>query len=407
MESDLKTVFKKLQEIYTSKEYNLLMQKRSQKTYLEVMRKQRSETIFTSMLAWIFSDPDFDKGDFESFAKSNSPHIKGSTLSSKLESPIIYLLRLLAIEAEDGQMDDDLRKEIITNEIVVKVVSAKTEVPVSLSKRKAPERIDLQLDCDLRNKISSRKSKLRIFLENKVDSDEHDEQCKHYYEYCSNKKDSNYYDVFVFLSIDKPQQLSCHKYIKITYQQLLDNILTLILMQGNYYPSTSVKYLQDFINTITSLKTNGKRQIAMDKETKELLCKFYENNREIIEQAVLTCSDSNELKEALMNSQRDRTKYVLKYNNAEKRALPKSKVALEAIKLLKEDGKKPKDIERIFTSCGAFWSQSQDKTGYTDEVDFGDDGKYWVHTQRYKGDTFKKLVDVLNKNGFECVEDNE
>lgn len=69
MKNDLRTTFEKIQKIYSSKEYNLLMKKRSQTTYLEVMKKQRSETIFTSMLAWIFSDPDFDKGAFESIVE--------------------------------------------------------------------------------------------------------------------------------------------------------------------------------------------------------------------------------------------------------------------------------------------------------------------------------------------------
>ena len=415
MEINLKTAFAKLQEIYSSEEYNLLMKKRSQTTYLEVMKKQRSETIFTSMLAWIFSDPDFDKGSFESVAEFQSNTFnrkKRNMRDSKFESPILYLLRLLALKSEDDQMDNNLRKKIMTNEIVVKVLPAKTEVSTSNSKGKASERIDLQLDCIVKDKTNFEEKKLRIFLENKVDSDEHDDQCKKYYEYFTDKniednKETDY-DIFVFLSIDEPKNLSCEKYIKITYQDLLDNALTLILMQGNYYPETSIKYLQDFINTITSLNTNGKRQIAMDKETKELLEKFYENNREIIEQAVLTCSDSDELKEAIKTSQRDRTKYVLSYKGNEiGDALPKSRVALVAIKHLKKEGKTPQEIEQIFKDCGAFWNKSQDKTGYTDEVDFGNLGKYWVHTQRYKGDIFEKLMTVLKKAGFECIPEGD
>ena len=186
MEINLKTVFAKLQDIYSSEEYNLLMKKRSQTTYLEVMKKQRSETIFTSMLAWIFSDPDFDKGSFESVAEcqsNTSNRKKGNMRENKLESPILYLLRLLALKAEDAQMDNNLRKKIMTNEIVVKVLPAKTEVSTSNSKGKAFERIDLQLDCIVKDKTNFKEKKLRIFLENKVDSDEHDEQCNKYYKY--------------------------------------------------------------------------------------------------------------------------------------------------------------------------------------------------------------------------------
>ncbi len=408
METDLKTTFEKLQKIYSSIEYNLLMKKRSQTTYLEVMKKQRSETIFTSMLAWIFSDPDFDKGGFESLLARK----KGKIRDSKFESPILYLLRLLALKADDGQIDNDLRIKIMTNELVVKVLPAKTEVSTSKTKGKASDRIDLQLDCIVKDKTNFKEKNLRIFLENKVDSDEHDEQCKKYYKYFTDEKiednKNSDYDIFVFLSIDVPKKLSSDKYIKITYQDLLDNVLTLILMQGNYYPDTSIKYLQDFINTITSLKTNGKRQIAMDKETKELLEKFYENNREIIEQAVLTCSDSDELKEALKTSQRDRTKYKLRYKGKEiGNNIPKSKVALTAITHLKKIGKTPEDIKDLLKNCGSFWSTSNGITGYTDLVDFGDDGQYWVHTQRYKGDTFKTLVETLEQSDFECIPEGD
>lgn len=299
----------------------------------------------------------------------------------------------------------------MTNEIVVKALPAKTEVSTSKSKGKASDRIDLQLDCIVKDKTNFKEKKLRIFLENKVDSDEHDEQCNKYYKYFTDKKiednRNSDYDIFVFLSIDVPEKLSSDKYIKITYQDLLDNVLTLILMQGSYYPDTSIKYLQDFINTITSLKTNGKRQIAMDKETKELLEKFYVNNREIIEQAVLTCSD-NEVKEALKTSQRDRTKYKLSYQGTViENNIPKSKVALKAITYLKDCGKTPECIESLLKDCGAFWSKSKDKTGYTDEVNFGNLGTYWVHTQRYKGEIFNKLVDVLNNSGFDCRPDDE
>ena len=211
MDLDLKTAFEKLQEIYSSEEYNLLMKKRSQTTYLEVMKKQRSETIFTSMLAWIFSDPDFDKGSFESVAECRK---RGNMQDSKIESPILYLLRLLALKAEDAQMDNNLRKKIMTNEIVVKVLPAKTEVSTSNFKGKASERIDLQLDCIVKDKTNLEEKKIRIFLENKVDSDEHDDQCKKYYEYFTQKaKEDSKHDIFVFLSIDTPEKLSCDKYI--------------------------------------------------------------------------------------------------------------------------------------------------------------------------------------------------
>lgn len=305
-------VTERLHGIYVSDEYNRLMSKRSQTTYLEAMNKQRSETIFSSLLAWIFSNPDFDKTNFD------HPVLQKRGAVPTCDSPVLFLIRLLALKAvkqgnkNEMLMDSDLCNKIPTNDIVVKVVSVETEV-VTFSNNENG-RIDLVIDCKIKSKKDSAYCKrLRILVENKVDSNEHNSQCKKYFEYFKNNNQGTDIDVYVFLSIDEPEKLSCEHFIKITYQELLDSVLTLIQMQGNCYPESSVKYLQDFIDTITSLNTNGKRNIAMDEEIKQLLKDFYENNKDLIQAAVLEGSDDEDLTNEMKKSQK-RTSYEVTYN---------------------------------------------------------------------------------------------
>lgn len=332
----------KLQNLYKSAEYNELIKKRSQTTYLEAMHKERSETIFSSLIQWIIENPDFNK--------------------ESETSPLMFLLRLLALTAVKQEKDEDtpkvevmdsnvkktekrplmgyaLRNSIQGNDVVISNIEVKTEENTNSEKGKG--RIDLTIKCDVKSKEeedsdkdqqkNSKKEKidlkLRILLENKVDSEEEAEkmkdgtkkkiQCEKYFDSYTkgNKREEGVTNVFVFLSIDKPkpENISSPHFIKITYQELLDNVLNLTMIQSSRYPESSARYLKDFVDTITTLKTGGKRNIAYDFETTKHLEKFYTSNRDIIFSAVLEgCDDTKEngkkLKEAIKQAKDIRKK---------------------------------------------------------------------------------------------------
>lgn len=373
----------RLLDIYKSDEYLQLLKKRSRTTYLEAMHKQRSETIFSSLIAWILENPDFNKPE--------------------VESPIMYLLRLLAHKAYSAEklMDKDLRNKILINDIDINNVSAQTEVPIG-GKRRVDVVVTCDVTCKSDNAQSSNPKKIRIILENKVDSQEHSKQCKVYHDHFENQTDE-YTNIYVYLSIEEPKTLSDGSFITITYQELLDYVLITILMQGEMFSEKSRNYLQDFIDTITSINNNP--QIAMDQETQQLLKDFYEKNKDLIRMAVLEGSDDQDLKDATKESQdREYEKFDITYNGKTVSAVSRAKIATVAIDMLGKDGWAPDKIKE--TLDGVVWmipAGGNRPSGYDAEVKFPNGDVYLVHTHRYGKELGKKLVEVLENMGFKIT----
>lgn len=394
-----------LQAIYVSPEYNELIKKRSQTTYLEAIGKQRSETIFSSLIKWIIDNKDFNK-------ESES-------------SPLMFLLRLLALTAVKQEletptddkkpiMDYDLRNRILVNDIVLHDIKGETEETTSSDKGNG--RIDLVVKCKVQNRKGEDLGKLRILLENKVDSEEgknkdnNKNQCKKYFDHYTNgdgyKQDIKY-NIFVFLSIAKPKDISDKHFIKITYQELLDNVLNQIMVQSICYPDTSVRYLKDFIDTLTTLNTGGNRNIAVSEETRSLLSEFYRGNKDIIDAAVLAGCKSKAVTDAILESQsqKDLTKYNIYVNGKQvnKKILPKSQVAVEALKAIDVNSQTPSKVISVLNSSNSFWFKDEgtvEQPENTVAVDINGD-TYYVWINRTHKDNIQDLTALLGQVGVE------
>lgn len=453
-----------MQSVYRSKAE--LDKKLARTTFLEAIGKQRSETIFSAFLKWFFENADFNK-------TSDS-------------SPLMYLLRLLAsaaVQQEDAErkadgvlMDSELRDKILIGDIIVSVsdISAKTEVQTDYDKGdgdKENGKIDLVLIFTLKSKRDSNYVKrVRILLENKVDSEEGKNkakkkvQCEKYYGHFSDKsKECNQgidINTYVFLSIEKPKKISSPYFIMITYQDLLDHILSLVMVHAVSYSASSVAYLKEFIDTITTLKNNGRCPIAKDSDTQQLLKNFYDvnkaiidtallagceyeeftkaskpihetnkylldllkdfytGNKDIIEAAVLAGCENEKIKAAINKAQKshNRDQYELSYGNHAVSEVPVSNVVLRAIEMLKKEGMSANDIEAKLTETseklgkklGEVWIDKQPdenvKRRYTDEpIVFNNGEKRWVNTNHWdKNYYFPILLDVLEDLGFVC-----
>lgn len=94
-------------------------------------------------------------------------------------------------------------------------------VNIFLQKVVENNRLDLKIDFSINNINYS------IILENKVFSEEHNEQCKRYYDYfiTNNHVDNTNY-IFVYLSLEKNPEFSYkNKYICINYQELITYVI--------------------------------------------------------------------------------------------------------------------------------------------------------------------------------------
>lgn len=441
-----------MQAIYKSAEYNELMKKLSQTTYLEAMGKQRSETIFSSIIQWIIGNSDFNK--------------------EKESTPLLFLLRLLAMTAvaqenieglpSDGKpvMDHSLITRILVNDIEIDEISA-VETEVQTESKGDNGRLDIFVQ----SKINKNTNPLRIFIENKIDSKEGPNQCNRYYNFF--KGDVDYENIFVFLSIEKPVKITDPHFIKITYQDLLDNMLNLIMIQSARFSVSSVRYLKDFIDTITSLKTDGNKRIAKDSiettlknfynlnrniieasviegcvdvdvveaikdlqrergdeyvadddSVREILKKFYQSHKDIIDAGVYAGNASNvggqSVRDAIDNQnasgKRDLTKYDLYYNGSLiGKRLNKSQVAAKAIDALANAGKTPEQVKIRLLGLGDFWSSdpqiwSKWKPENRTPVIFSTKVTYYVQTNIWDTKRIGKLKKVLDRDGdFELI----
>lgn len=303
---------KDFQRFYNSEEYHKLKAIEQNYTLFDIIGKSRKELIHSSMIAWILGNKELERLP---------------------EHPVLFLLRLFATNAEEQKADterertcfieDDLWNDIMTNSISITEVNIKTEVTID------NKRIDILIECKLNNK-----DQLRIVVENKVDTHEHDNQCKNYFDHYDNNK-GGYKNLFIYLAPDKSELLSDEHFVKISYQELLDSVLSPILEFRSFYSEKTTQYIEEYINTITSIKNH----LAMDVKQKDLLKKLFENNKELIT-AAINAGDDEELKEAIQSAQRNKNyTYEVTIGNNTTKDLNARGVAKEVAKYLIEKEK--------------------------------------------------------------------
>lgn len=288
MQEEDKKIIDDIQRCFQSKEYHELKALSERKTLLDIFGKSRSETIYSAMIGWCFDNIEF----------KNTP-----------EPSILFLLRLAALKAEyqatasmprDTLMGGDLWKNIFVNNINnidVEEVTLEEQTKTQTSRGRS----DISIKCIIN------KEKIRILIENKVDSSEHNEQCLKYVDFYENNNDP-YNTVYLFLAPDEPEKLSSDKFIKITYQDFLDSVLYPIMSYRDQYLPKTVFYLEEFINTITSFRTEkNNRILAMSEEVKSLLKEFFKNNRDLIFAAIDSVSDGDEELKEKANKVREGT----------------------------------------------------------------------------------------------------
>lgn len=299
---DDEKIIEQIQKFYQSKEYHSIKALRERKTLLDVFKKTRSETIHSSMIAWLFNNTEF----------CNLP-----------EPSLLFLLRLIANKADQqkpigNEGFQDLWERIILNQVskLSKVNNdyAETEIQTKAVAKNNGEDEKGKADIVITCKIDD-KDQIRICIENKVDSKEHDDQCKKYYDYFSSLDNSdNFKTIYVFLAPQIPnKELSDGgHYIKITYQNLLDAILYPLAQYKDMFSSQSYFYLIEYINTITSIRTNT--ILAMGEDYQDLLKKFYKENEDLIFAAIDAAAPEEVKTKAfdLRNSLKDK-EYTIKF----------------------------------------------------------------------------------------------
>lgn len=249
-----------INKFINSKAYRSLNDMQKHITFLDIFKKTRKETYHSDIIAWIIENDEFN------------------TLS---ETPVQLILK--QAKASYNGSDDCIKnnlKSLCRKQITFSEVKADREVTTSSDDEDG--RADIVVTANLNLSVDS-KSEIRIIIENKIDSKEGVNQCKKYADFFddeNNVENKRFLNVYIFLAPYKPDKLSSEKFISITYQELLDSVLYPIAKYKTEHGGSSL-YLREYINTITSLKTNN--ILAMSDECRELLKSLFDNNKAIFD----------------------------------------------------------------------------------------------------------------------------
>lgn len=308
------SVVKSLQDTYSSK------------SFFDILEITRDENGHSHVIKWLFS-------------LNNLP-------CGWQHYPIMNFLDLVIQNAQKQKIyiDKKLADSILLREVMVSVENIELEkstTGVTATNYKGEQskgRIDIFIECNVKFKDEDQEKiqKLKICIENKVDSSEHDSQTWKYFAYlagkdaikekgfkeeekkgkkeenittyskiidengtelkiCYNRKSYNYnqndeIQLFVFLTPQKNEQVSCPNFVIVTYQELMDSVLVKLSKQENLLPKDKL-FLEEYMNALSipfvDEKNNKEMPILAIREEDEMrLCDFYEENRRLIKEII-------------------------------------------------------------------------------------------------------------------------
>ena len=299
-----------LMQFHSNQATRAIIRKINQNSILDIYGIARSETHHSKFLAWLFNP--------------NESHNTGELALRKL----LNIAVRRGIE-QKNQSEDFLwvKKRVLTSASLSSTstsnVQVSTESYVEAQGKKGTKgRIDILIQ-----NVELGTEPINIVIENKIYSNEHGEQTTTYFEGI-NKKFPDKKNIFLYLT-PKPNwempkvdgsSCTCKDFIEINYQDILTEVLTSILEEP--ISSATRIAIEDYIHCITSPSIHSKNynSMATDKETNEMLKKFWDANEDLIRAAIYAFASSededskaeiNNLKEALdsYTISRDYTQY--------------------------------------------------------------------------------------------------
>lgn len=255
------------------------------KSFWEILGISRKENYHTSFLAWLFT--------------SSENHGLGT-------APIVQLLELCCNAPNSQVLDNKMKLAILVRELEVLSSSAETEVAVYSDNKQG--RADLVITCNVTHS-SLKISTIRIILENKIYSSEHDCQTKLYHDYFTKQNPSprKIKNIYLFLTPFNVTA-SCKEFINITYQNLLDAVLSPLLK------NTSIKewakfIISDYIRNLSipsdkmnANNTSAGTPLAITEEEKALLTSFWERYNELIIASISVFAANNNTNPDVQNA---------------------------------------------------------------------------------------------------------
>lgn len=295
----------KITDFNSDKAIIALREKYKEPTFFEIISKQRSENTYSSFLKWMF---------------------QSSCTDLNSVSPVLLLLDILVKHSESSDLiENSFKNAIVTRDFKINNIEVETEKYVaelvselSISNtefetedidkdkliKKCKDRIDIFIKCALDNN-----KELQIIIENKIDSGEgvgknkdntgvkrYDEssQTTRYYIATKRKDSKKIKQLYVYLSPSKDANCDCDKFIKITYQDIIDGIVVPMLATNSL--STRARFFLEELKTeltFPSLEgSNVKNSIAISNENTKKFEDIWNDYGQLIIDAAIATSES-------------------------------------------------------------------------------------------------------------------
>ena len=277
-----------LMQFHSNQATRAIIRKINQNSILDIYGIARSETHHSKFLAWLFNP--------------NESHNTGELALRKLLNVAVRR----GIEQNNQSKDFlSVKKTVLTSASLSSTSTSNVQVLTesyveAQGKKGAKGRIDI-----LVSNLALGGKLINIIIENKIYSNEHDEQTTTYFEGINKKfpKPKNI-NIFLYLTPKSNWEMpkedgpscTCKDFIEINYQDILTEVLTSILEEP--ISSATKIAIEDYIHCITSPSIHSKNynSMATDKETNEMLKKFWDANEELILAAINAFANSGETK---------------------------------------------------------------------------------------------------------------
>lgn len=215
--------------------------------------------------------------------------------------PLEMFLRLLVVRNVNNN---------IIQKYMNKLLKKKQNLEVIVS---VPEKTDRKARYDIFMELNVDGYTTTIIIENKVLSSEGEYQTKKYAEY------SKDYTNPILVWLCNYSECESDKFIKITYQDLLDFVIQPILYTS-FVPTNTKNLLKDYIRVLSHIETKGRSVcLAMSDEEKNMLRNLYVENKDLFGKMLealtdeeLTSEEKQTYKEALQISNNHRVKWSYK-----------------------------------------------------------------------------------------------
>lgn len=316
--------FQKLENFYYSKSFS------------EILGVSRREISHSGFLAWLL-------GNLES-------HNLG-------EFPIKKFLDIILKFSNDKlkSKHSDLFNSFVTEDYLIERLFIKSEYAI-----KNVGRLDIYIELTLL--IAGKTKNIKLVIENKVESRENNDQTNSYFNFFNPTENDDNIVIYVYLTPISTLELieltepecNCKAFIQINYQSIVDYLIEPALNQNISTRTQNIltEYLKSLSQPSIDEEADGHKQeliMALGNEERKLLSSFWEKNQKLILASLYAISSDPEqekdtrdsIREALdsLSSDKDRSTYNIKYNNAVfKRNFKKSDIGLQTINLLNAEG---------------------------------------------------------------------